>query len=339
MKSFKVFPGCVCFILVFTFRLVCGDITDGNAEHLKREHSLMKPYQGVGTSPSSQWDFSGSTLVTSSYVRLTPDERSKQGSIWNTVPCYLKDWEMHVHFKVHGLGKKNLHGDGIALWYTKDKVHPGPVFSDNALFHGLAVFIDTYSNDDSADRSFPYVSAMVNNGSLSYDHGKDGRSSELGGCSAEIRNRESDTYLAIRYSKSRLTVMLDVDDKNEWKECIDIGGVRLPTGYYFGASAATGDLSVPQYYQTTALPKHAVTQHHVCKMSLRQRLLLIHTFFPADSAGCVLLPATRSKNIIKKHQKLQICSRFTRIKSNIILHDIIRAKVVIQQQKGVIVRE
>ena len=37
--------------------------------------------------------------------------------------------------------------------------------------------------------------------------------------------------------------MIDIDDKNEWKECIDIGGVRLPTGYYFGASAATGDLS------------------------------------------------------------------------------------------------
>lgn len=42
-------------------------------------------HAGVGTSPSSQWDFWGSTLVTSQYVRLTPDERSKQGSIWNTV--------------------------------------------------------------------------------------------------------------------------------------------------------------------------------------------------------------------------------------------------------------
>ena len=38
-------------------------------------------------------------------------------------------------------------------------------------------------------------------------------------------------------------VMVDVDDQNEWKSCIDIGGVRLPTGYFFGASAATGDLS------------------------------------------------------------------------------------------------
>lgn len=48
---------------------------------------------GVGTSQSSQWDFSGSTLVTSQYVRLTPDERSKEGSIWNTV---VRSW-LSVH--------------------------------------------------------------------------------------------------------------------------------------------------------------------------------------------------------------------------------------------------
>ncbi|XP_007555099.1 vesicular integral-membrane protein VIP36 isoform X2 [Poecilia formosa] len=239
MSGFKTFLSSIFIFFLVECCLVACDITDGNTEHLKREHSLTKPYQGVG----NQWDFWGSTLVTSSYVRLTPDERSKQGSIWNTVPCYLKDWEMHVQFKVHGSGKKNLHGDGIALWYTKDRLHPGPVFSNNAHFHGLAVFIDTYSNDDSTDRSFPFISAMVNNGTVSYDHGKDGRSSELGGCSADIRNRDFDTYLAIRYSRGRLTVMVDVDDKNEWKECIDIGGVRLPTGYFFGASAATGDLS------------------------------------------------------------------------------------------------
>ncbi|XP_073777549.1 vesicular integral-membrane protein VIP36 isoform X2 [Danio rerio] len=119
----------------------------------------------------------------------------------------------------------------------------GTVFGSSAKFHGLAIFIDTYPNDEAPDRSFPYISAMVNNGSLPYEHGKDGRSTELGGCSVEVRNKEHDTYLAIRYSKGRLTIMVDVDDQNDWKECVDIGGVRLPTGYYFGASAATGDLS------------------------------------------------------------------------------------------------
>ncbi|KAB0405896.1 hypothetical protein E2I00_015950, partial [Balaenoptera physalus] len=122
-------------------------------------------------------------------------------------PCFLKDWEMHVHFKVHGAGKKNLHGDGIALWYTRDRLVPGrvalaqvsmgqlqflplqehlllipgPVFGSKDNFHGLAIFLDTYPNDETTE--------------------------------------------------------------NEWKNCIDITGVRLPTGYYFGASAGTGDLS------------------------------------------------------------------------------------------------
>ncbi|XP_041917303.1 vesicular integral-membrane protein VIP36 isoform X2 [Alosa sapidissima] len=239
----RCFLRAICLFWLLQFATVHSDITDGNAEHLKREHSLVKPYQGVGTNPSSQWDFSGSTLVTSQYVRLTPDERSKEGSIWNTVPCFLKDWEMHVQFKVHGSGKKNLHGDGIAIWYTKERLHPGPVYGSIANFHGLAIVIDTYPNDETSNRSFPFISAMVSNGTVAYDHGKDGRPTELGGCAAEIRNKDHDTYLAIRYSKGRLTVMVDVDDKNEWKECIDIGGVRLPTGYYFGASAATGDLS------------------------------------------------------------------------------------------------
>ncbi|KAG2455280.1 TMED9 protein, partial [Polypterus senegalus] len=158
------------FSLLFMLACLChrgalADITDGNSEHLKREHSLIKPYQGS-------------------------------------------------------------------------------VFGNQEQFIGLGVFVDTFRNDlQGMDRSFPYISTMVNNGSLTYDHGKDGRLSELGGCSAEIRNRDHDTYLAIRYSKGRLTVMVDVEDRNEWKECIDVSGVRLPTGYFFGASAATGDLS------------------------------------------------------------------------------------------------
>jgi mannose-binding-like lectin 2 len=37
--------------------------------------------------------------------------------------------------------------------------------------------------------------------------------------------------------------MIDIDGQHEWRDCLDIPGVRLPQGYYFGASAVTGDLS------------------------------------------------------------------------------------------------
>lgn len=40
-------------------------------------------------------------------------------------PCHLKDWEMQVHFKIHGQGKKNLNGDGMAIWYTKERMQKG----------------------------------------------------------------------------------------------------------------------------------------------------------------------------------------------------------------------
>ncbi|KAK9395247.1 Lectin mannose binding 2 like [Crotalus adamanteus] len=39
-------------------------------------------------------------------------------------------------------------------------------------------------------------------------------------------------------------VLLDIDGKHEWRDCLDIPGVHLPRGYFFGISSVTGDLSV-----------------------------------------------------------------------------------------------
>lgn len=38
-------------------------------------------------------------------------------------------------------------------------------------------------------------------------------------------------------------VSTDLEGKNAWKECFKVENVLLPTGYFFGASATTGDLS------------------------------------------------------------------------------------------------
>ncbi|POI24297.1 hypothetical protein CIB84_011953, partial [Bambusicola thoracicus] len=236
-------------------RLAPAELTDGNSEHLKREHSLMKPYQGAGSAAMPLWDFQGSTMVTSQYVRLTPDERSREGSIWNrvTLPRWAVLWGeggLCCLCLLEGISMPKTNKPG--LWdegmeqshpFTMFCPVPGPVFGSRDNFHGLAIFLDTYPNDEATERVFPYISAMVNNGSLTYDHSKDGRWTELAGCTAEIRNQNHDTFLAVRYSRGRLTVMTDVEDKNEWKNCIDIAGVQLPTGYFFGASAGTGDLS------------------------------------------------------------------------------------------------
>eukprot|EP00062_Callorhinchus_milii_P026641 gi/632988999/ref/XP_007883410.1/ PREDICTED: VIP36-like protein [Callorhinchus milii] len=228
----------------------------GTEEYLKREYSLTKPYQGLGASSSgSHWELLGNAMVTTQFVRLTPDLQSRQGAIWNRIPCALRDWELQVHFKIHGQGKKNLNGDGLGIWYTRDRMQAGPVFGSADQFSGLGVFVDTYPNEEkqheskkrryspTTQRIFPYLSAMVGNGSISYDHTRDGRPNEIGGCSAHVRNLNHDTFIVIRYLRRRLTVMIDIDGKNEWRDCIDVPGVRLPLRYYFGASSATGDLT------------------------------------------------------------------------------------------------
>ena len=50
---------------------------------------------------------------------------------------------------------------------------------------------------------------MVSNGSLVYDHDTDGTHTQLAGCEAPFRNKDFDTYVAIRYEDEKLTVSLN----------------------------------------------------------------------------------------------------------------------------------
>lgn len=149
-----------------------------------REHSLNRPYPAgklfssrsatsrhnfrfplVFSTANSYWQLVGNTIVTDRYIRLTSDSQSKAGGLWSAVPVTYPDWETHIHFKVHGTGKE-LFGDGFAIWYARDpkiigkvrsppfssiahfppRLDSGPVFGYTDFFHGLAIFMDTYSN-------------------------------------------------------------------------------------------------------------------------------------------------------------------------------------------------
>lgn len=211
-------------------------------DYWKREHSLIKPYQGTGFGIAN-WDFSGSTIVTSTHIRLTPNEQSKQGAIWNSQPVRTRHWELQIQFRVTG-SAKDLYGDGLAIWYVKDRMIPGPVFGSKDYFSGLAIVADTYSNHNGPhNHNHPYLSAMINNGTMHYDHDRDGTHTMIGGCEVKFRNFAHDTFISIRYENDVLTVTHDLDNKRAWEPCLKVEGVKLPTGYYFGASAATGELS------------------------------------------------------------------------------------------------
>lgn len=75
------------------------------------------------------------------------DTQSSQGGLWNLFPVQMKDWEVQFQFHVHGNGKE-LFGDGFAFWYTKQRNFLGPVFGSKDYFKGLAIFMDTYTNNN-----------------------------------------------------------------------------------------------------------------------------------------------------------------------------------------------
>ena len=52
----------------------------------------------------------------------------------------------------------------------------------------------------------PFLSAMVNNGTLHYDHDRDGTHTQIAGCETNFRGIKDETYIAIRYEDNILTV-------------------------------------------------------------------------------------------------------------------------------------
>ena len=40
-----------------------------------------------------------------------------------------------------------------------------------------------------------------------------------------------------------MQVSTDIDNEGKWKECFVVTGIKLPIGYYIGATAATGELA------------------------------------------------------------------------------------------------
>ncbi|RYP50905.1 hypothetical protein DL768_003665 [Monosporascus sp. mg162] len=208
-----------------------------------RTHTLKQPYLDSDT--SSRWyDFGGDTIIrTDSYIRLTSDRPSQNGWLFSRVPLTATNWEITVEFKIHG--KNQLYGDGFAMWLTKERAQPGPVFGHTDNFEGLGIFFDTYKNHRPGV-VFPYVMAMVGDGKTSYDKNNDGKETEFAGCSARgLRTATVPTRFRLTYFQDKsLKLELQYKAEDEWTVCFETDQPpNIPSVTYLGFSAETGELS------------------------------------------------------------------------------------------------
>jgi len=207
-----------------------------------RTHSLYAPFIDQDLQ-NRWWDFGADAYVnTNKHVRLTRDRPSQMGWLWSRLPLTATNFVIEVEFKVAG-EPGHLFGDGMAIWLTKDRAQPGPVFGNKDNFEGLAIFLDTYANSRHG-YSFPRISSMLGDGKTSYNFGNDGDGQDLGACSANFRQTNVATKVKITYVKDNfLDVKIQFRAWDEWTDCFRKEKVSLLSAPFLGFSAMTGDVS------------------------------------------------------------------------------------------------
>jgi lectin, mannose-binding 2 len=131
------------------------------------------------------------------------------------------------------------------MWLTKQRASPGPVFGHTDQFEGLGIFFDTYKNNRPGT-VFPYVMAVIGDGSKTYDKSNDGKDSELMGCSARgIRSETIATKARLTYFQDKsLKLELQYKAEDQWELCFEtLEPPTIPAVSYLGFSAETGELS------------------------------------------------------------------------------------------------
>lgn len=209
--------------------------------------SLSAPY--LDTDMGNRWfDFGGDTVVrTDQYIRLTSDRPSQRGWLFSRVPLSATNWQIEAEIKIHGDG--NLYGDGLAMWLTKQRAAPGPVFGSADKFEGLGIFFDTYKNGRTGV-SFPLVMAMMGDGRAAYDSAHDGKANDIASCSARgFRGASVPTKFRLTYFQDKY-LALDLRYKSEdaWTACFKVSAsddlaIKVPSVSYIGFTAETGELS------------------------------------------------------------------------------------------------
>ncbi|PPQ92433.1 hypothetical protein CVT25_008654 [Psilocybe cyanescens] len=240
-----------------------------------RTHSIYAPYidqdlQNRRLTPILYrwWDFGADAYVnTNKHIRLTRNRPSQMGWLWSRLALTPSNFVVEVEFKVTG-DSSHLFGDGLAMWITKERAEPGPVFGNRDQFTGLGIFLDTYANSKHS-YSFPRIVGIVGDGQAKYDFGNDGDSQARGACSANFRRTNVATKLKVTYVKdSFLDVKIQYKAWDDWTDCFRIEKLSLPANPFLGFSAMTGDvsdahdiISVTSYSAIVSQPDQARNKH------------------------------------------------------------------------------
>jgi lectin, mannose-binding 2 len=200
---------------------------------------------------NNKWKSSGTAVVNTNFVRLTPDRQSKKGALWAKSKIGVPSFSSIFKFRISGQGK-NFFGDGIALWMTQNSYYKeGGLHGLDEKFYGIGIIFDTFKNTENIGKHRD-VTVLVNDGELTYEM----MTEDVKGCAANIRYHADRADFSVTDS-SRAKVMvtenrmfvlyIDAGNTGEWVECVTLTDLPLKSDWavraYMGVSASTGALA------------------------------------------------------------------------------------------------
>uniref|UniRef100_A0A0B7AV64 L-type lectin-like domain-containing protein n=1 Tax=Arion vulgaris TaxID=1028688 RepID=A0A0B7AV64_9EUPU len=234
-----------CLLVFNTLLYVCAQAPKKRFEY---KLSFKGPHLVQRDNSVPFWEYFGDALAGDEGIRITPSLRSKKGSVWSKNKVEAKGWEIEAGLRVTGRGR--VGADGMALWFTEarashtDNPTDLVVFGASDRWKGLGVFFDSFDND--GQHNNPHIMAIVNDGTVIYDHQNDGSSQNIGGCLRDFRNKPFPVRVKVEYYNQLLTVKIHnglTNNQNDFEICLSASNVVLPTSGYIGVSAATGGLA------------------------------------------------------------------------------------------------
>jgi mannose-binding lectin 2 len=214
---------------------------DSHFAYYQEYYSFFPPFPFDNYFHVKNWEYGGSTMIFENYCRLTPDLPDRQGFMWSEQPVNLERWEAIFALKIGGKGK--IFGDGLAFWWTKNRMRPGPIFGNEDRWEGLGVFLDTYDNN--LDNRHPYLSAFWNDGTVAWDHDNDGGEHAALGCKIKpaFRNKNA-IQVVVSFFIDRIQILVFDEATEKWYDCLNMTIPKVDTTQqYFGFTASTGAVS------------------------------------------------------------------------------------------------
>jgi mannose-binding lectin 2 len=190
--------------LVFVLLLVSGVC----GEYLQF-HSFQPPFNQVDASGTriinENWRSSGTAVVNSNFIRLTPDRQSKKGALWSRKPVGVPNFSTVMKFRISGQGRQ-FYGDGIGLWIVQQGYHiSGSVHGFMENFYGVGIIFDTFKNTENL-QSHRDVTILVNDGTKTYEM----MTKDVQGCDAAFRyHNERADFSVLDASRAKVVI----DDK------------------------------------------------------------------------------------------------------------------------------